>query len=93
MWLFSVVVASLLSLVVMIVLVVAAAASGGLPLSLLLVVVVLRRLNPAAAARFNGSRIFVGSFWCSSVGVGVSLFHIKVSGNLYQSLRSLRWLI
>ena len=77
------VVASLSSLVVVIVLVVAAAAGGGLPLSLLLVVVVRRRLNPVTAAGFDGSSIVVGSFWCSSVGVGVSLFYIKVSGDLY----------
>ena len=80
-WLFLAVVASLSSLVVVIVIVVAAAAGGGLPLSLVVVVVVVRRrLNPATAARFDGSSIVVGSFWCSSVGVGVSLFHIKVSG-------------
>ena len=88
--------ASLSSLVVVIVLVVAAAAGGGLPLSLLLVVVVRRRLNPVTSAGFDGSSIVVSSFWCSSVGVGVILFHIKasaVSGDLYRSLRSLRWLI
>ena len=79
-----------------IVLVIAADVGGGLLLSLLVVVVVWRRLNPVTAAGFDGSSIIVGSFWCSSVGVGVSLFHIKangVSGDLYRSLRSLRWLI
>ena len=78
---------------VVIVLVVAAAAGGGLPLSLLVVVVVRRRLNPVTAAGFDGSSIVVGSFWCSSVGVGVSLFHIKVSGVSGDLYRSLRWLI
>ena len=75
---------SLSSLAVVIVLVVPTAAGNGLLLSLLLVVVVVRRrLNPVTAAGFDGSSIVVGSFWCSSVGVGVSLFHIKVSGDLY----------
>ena len=92
-WLFLAVVASLSSLVAVIVLVVAAAADGGLPLSRLVVVVVRRQLNLVTGAGFDGSSIVVGSFWCSSVSVGVSIFHIKVSGvssNLYGSLR---WLI
>ena len=97
MWLFSAVVASLSSLVVVIVLVVAATAGGGLLLSLLLLVVVVwRQLNPVTATGFDGSSVVVGSFWCSGVGIGSSMFHIEVSvvsGNLYRSLGSLRWLI
>ena len=73
----------------MIVLVVAAAAGCGLPFSLMLVVVVVwRQFNPVTAAGFDGSSVVVGSFWCSGVGIGSSLFHIKVrrvSVNFYRS--------
>ena len=85
------------SLVVVIVLMITDGGGGGSPLFLLpVVVVVWRQLNPVTAARFDGSSVVVGSFWCSGVGIGGTLFHIevsRVSGDLYQSLRSQRGLV
>ena len=48
------------------------------------------------AAGFDGSSVVAGLFWCSGVGVGGNLFHIKVSGisnDLFKSLRSQRQLV
>ena len=77
-------------LVVVIGVVVAADAGGGLPSSLLVIVVVVVRwqLMSVTAARFDGSSIAAGLFWCSDVGVGGSSFHIEVIGNSNRGLRS-----